>query len=570
MRARAESADERGKAPSHAGYNLRIAWPLSQYIVDHHGKDVLAAIGAPHEVEPRHFEETSHWVSASTLEAILAAIRETVGDERTYRTACTYRMKEAYGPLRYVLWATSPFMVFSQAAKMYRLVSTVGVPELKAEGPTAIHLRIKDAPSLSRLTCVLRQEQSAALTTMWGLPPAMVREDACIAHGDATCEIHFRWYDYERRFPVIVGAFLGVALSFGLSAAHIVADRLLVALTFALIGALIGYFLEFRRADRLNKATREEVMSALRNIADNDAAARRELVELHSREKNWTRMLEEEAAERDRTIDAITRRLEDTQEERTSHFLGAAHDLKSPLSVIKMAADLLRDEYVEVLGKEGPGLVGDLEAAVAKMTLMLNGIRDLTTAQRSALQLTPQRVDVPILVEQVRRRITALAYGRPIRPTVFNTREAPASIEIDTLVLDRIIDNIISNAAKYTERGSIVIELDGVPGFLVLKVSDTGRGMEEHLIERIFQPGGSDPTLRAKNSWGVGLSVVVQLLDRIGGRLEVMSKIGRGTTFWVYLPQAMATRGPSGIPATRAERVEGPLSNVVKIRKAGA
>jgi signal transduction histidine kinase len=116
------------------------------------------------------------------------------------------------------------------------------------------------------------------------------------------------------------------------------------------------------------------------------------------------------------------------------------------------------------------------------------------------------------------------------------SRETPARIETDLLLFDRVIDNLLTNAAKYTERGSIVIELDGKPGFLTVKVSDTGRGIEEEDIRKIFEPDGSAKEARAKYSHGVGLSVVVRLLSLIGGRLEVMSLPGMGTTFWAHFP----------------------------------
>src|SRR5690606_21507544 len=109
-------------------------------------------------------------------------------------------------------------------------------------------------------------------------------------------------------------------------------------------------------------------------------------------------------------------------------------------------------------------------------------------------------------------------------------------IETDPLIFERVIDNLCTNAAKYTERGSIVLELDGRPGFLVLKISDTGRGIAPERLEKIFAADSSPDAERAARSLGVGLSVVVTLMGQIGGRVEVMSKVGRGTTFWAHFP----------------------------------
>jgi signal transduction histidine kinase len=136
----------------------------------------------------------------------------------------------------------------------------------------------------------------------------------------------------------------------------------------------------------------------------------------------------------------------------------------------------------------------------------------------------------------------------------------------DPLLFDRVLDNLLTNAAKYTERGSIVVELDGTPDYLVIKVSDTGRGIDPDMLETTFRPGGSDRLSRAKDSYGIGLSVVVHLLAQVGGQLEVMSKPAHGTTFWVRFPLKMR----STPPPTKRERQEpfgDALKRVVTIRR---
>jgi len=156
-----------------------------------------------------------------------------------------------------------------------------------------------------------------------------------------------------------------------------------------------------------------------------------------------------------------------------------------------------------------------------------------------------------------------------IRTRVECSRSAPDVIEIDSLVVDRVVDNLLSNAAKYTERGSVFVELEGTPEFLVVQVSDTGCGIAPEAMWRIFEPGGSNPDSRRGDSFGVGLSVVTRLLQQIGGRLEVMSSPGEGTTFCVYLPvRARADDQPSGM----RPRLTGELSlnRVVRIRSRSA
>jgi signal transduction histidine kinase len=193
----------------------------------------------------------------------------------------------------------------------------------------------------------------------------------------------------------------------------------------------------------------------------------------------------------------------------------------------------------------------------------------LASTEAGLIRVNPERMDVPPLVDVLRRRARAFAHDRDIRVSVLSTREAPPSIVTDRLVFDRVTDNLLTNATKYTERGSIVVELDGKPGFLTIKVSDTGRGIEPREIERIFTPEGSDPKHREVGSHGVGLSVVVQLLGQIGGKLEVKSMPGKGTTFWAHFPEVLEkpekVEGAATVkPRPSAEEL---IGQVVNIRK---
>jgi signal transduction histidine kinase len=204
---------------------------------------------------------------------------------------------------------------------------------------------------------------------------------------------------------------------------------------------------------------------------------------------------------------------------------------------------------------------------------MLGDFVSAATAKRAIVRVIPQKLDVASLTTSLTRRLRALVQGRPIVPSVMRTREAPDTIYFDPLVFDRVTDNLLTNAAKYTERGSIVVEVTGKDGFIVIQVSDSGRGIDEVELERIFQPDGSNKDSRARDSFGVGLSVVLQLLEQVGGSLEVMSQPGRGTTFWANFPVGSeATLQQSlrpSMPSTTNERAQtqNPLSGRVRIRK---
>jgi signal transduction histidine kinase len=547
-----------------ADYNLRILWPLARWLEDHRGAEALGSALEGTGIAPAQFDAKSDWVTAETFETILARARAVMPDDETFLRACAYRIKEAYGPIRYVLWAASPGAVYAQMVKTYHLVSTVGKLSTVSQDATHFHMRVKpDGRTISRLNCLVRHANMRALPTLWGLPVAHIKEDACIGRGDATCELHMRWYAARSVVPVLLGtAIFGLV---GLILRRFGVASVPTPVFLATLGAALGYIVEVRRTERINAGTRQEMMDALRELAAEEAEARREIVDLHHRQKEWTRRVEDQVDERTRTLEHVVNGMQELQQERASTLLGFSHDLRNPLQVLQFGAEVLR---LRCRGDaQVVGVLDDMDLASAQMKRMLGDLVVTARGQRATIPFTAQRLEVAELTERLQRRLRALVHDGDVRATVFSTREAPDAIDIDPLLFDRIVDNLLGNAAKYTARGSIIVELDGTPGFLVIKVSDTGRGMDPQQLEHCFTPGGSAPELRASDSFGVGLSVVVHLLDQIGGRLEVMSKVGEGTTFWVHLPlQSVQTEKPvSGrLPSATGDES---LSRVVRIRR---
>jgi signal transduction histidine kinase len=544
----------RGAPPSSApkaaaDYNLQIVWGVARYVDERFGPDALGDVAAAGGLQPTDFEGKNRWVSWQSFEAILTKARSFMTGDEEFKRACVHRIQEAYGPLRYILWATTPAQVFAQASKQYGLVSRCGELSLPGRGSTWAHMSFKSSVPFSRLGCLIRQAQSAALPMLWGLPAGHLRETSCIAWGDPTCELHVHWYQARRWLPVLLGAALFAGLGFVLVRFGLTTLPTPVAL--AILGALLGYVIEARRTDRVNHHTRDEIMNAFRDLAHEEADARRELLEMHTRQKDWTRLVEEEMGARTAAFQKLAGGVSELHEARATAVLGVSHDLRNPLQIIQMSSEYLNTSAGVVSDSDAVDSVRDIQTSVDRMRRMLGDLVQVTKAQRDFVTMAPQKVETGELTESLRRRMRALVHGREVRTTVFATREAPGHVQIDPLALDRIVDNLLTNAAKYTERGSIVVEIDGSPGFLVVKVSDTGCGIRPEELDRAFEVGGSRVESRRGDSFGVGLSVVVQLLDQMGGRLEVMSKPGSGTTFWVYVPIA-AERAPKSAPDAAA------------------
>lgn len=522
--------------PGAGELNLRLLRPLVRYLQEEKGAAVLTGVAASVGMSPEELARGSVWVSAARFDALLASAREHVEDDDELRRACAWRMAEEYGPLRFVVRATTPLMLFQQAARHFGVISRISRLSVEEAPNNRVRVTYRTEAEEGRLSCVSRQAQMAAAPTLWGLPKAALEEKGCVARGDDACVYEIQLYQHRRWLPILIGMVLGGAVGFALLTWQSI--WVLGALS-VLCGGLLGYAYEMRRTHRANLAIGEEANEALRDLSREEAEARLEIVDLHARQRRWTQLLEEQLADRNATMARMVEQLRRAGEDRVATLRGVSHDLNNPLLVLMSHLSLLAADGVD------PEVVQDMDTAVERMRRLLRELMQNLTGDAS-LRWAHERLVVGRITDQARRRMKALVFGRDIRVSVFRSREAPDAIRCDPVLFDRVVDNLFTNAAKYTEAGSIVVEVGGTPGHLTLKVSDTGRGIPDERIEQIFEPGGSDESLRAAGSFGVGLSVVVQLLSQIGGRLEVMSKPGVGTTFWAHFPVEPATLEGSG------------------------
>lgn len=533
--------------------NLRLLVCLGLYLREKRGKHALARATAAAGLTPEHLDGKTRWIAADRFEALLTAARAELASDDEFYEACMHRYAETQGLLRYLVTLSSPVHAYERGCQMFTLASRISRMEFSRLHNRKLRLRYTTTRPESRLMCLSRMASLAVTPTLWGLPRAHVQSTKCVANGDDCCEYVLTVYESSRWFPALVGAAIGagVSLAFlqlGLDPAHL-------AWLPPIVGGLIGHVREMRRVNRHNVATGQRAHELLRAVAEDDAEARRELMELHKRQDEWLRFMEEQLAERSAAREEVVERIRRFEQSAQTTIKGLSHDLRNPLQSLLMEAEVLA-RHRDVLGAD---LVDEHVEAVRRIQQLLGELMRFVTAERMQIELSPEPIEIDQLTERLRRQLRALVHGKPIRTSVFRVREAPDRVVVDPMVLSRILDNLLTNAAKYTETGSIVLEVGGTPGHLTLKLSDTGRGMEPERLERAFIGGATSPNERAAHSYGVGLSVVVDLLRRIGGRVEVMSKEGVGTTFWVHVPLE------PGSPQQSSR--EAPQFDVVTIRK---
>lgn len=543
-------------------FSLRILWSFARWIEDKKGAEALADVAAAGGVRTEDFDGTTRWVSHEQLERILAAGRDLAGSEEALRSAFAYRFEESYGAFRFMVWAVSLERMCAVACEMSnKVITKVSHFEILSSSRNSFSFRYTSERPESRNMCLSRQVAWTLCPTMRGLPAAELVEHACIAKGDACCEYDIRWFDERAIMPVLVGLAAGIVAAIGASR---IDPSFATAIALPLLGAAVGYVRELRRAGRLNILLGQGTSKMMRSLGEAEAETRSEMAALQERQHDWSLRMEHQANDRTERLERIVEGLDGLQQSRATSIRGFSHDLRNPLFVLRANTDLLKVRYSKSDDQE---ILGDMDAASAQIETMLAKLMEVATAETGQVKLAEERVEVAPLADTFRRRLKALVHGRPIDVDVSMT-DVPETIVVDPLVLDRVVDNLLTNAAKYTNRGHIRLVLgsswEGGSSWLVFDLSDTGCGIPADQVKRIFRPRPASEPSNKPNSYGIGLSSAVGLLAQIGGHLEVRSEPDVGSTFTAYIPAA-----PPAAPKRTHDTIDAQISQVVKVRRAG-
>jgi signal transduction histidine kinase len=499
-------------------YNVKILRPLFGYLTGKLGADVLVDIvqdcGLPGDI----VERSSAWISHERFEHFLAAVREIAGSDEEFMRACAFEMKKQYGAFLLILRAMSVASTYQLMAKTGHMVCRVGGFSTQAPSRTSITVFYETQRSESRLNCLSRQAQLTSLPTVFlGMAPAKLKEHSCVTHGDKRCEYEMSWYEPLRLRWVGAGAL--IASAFGLLLPETMVYPGVTIAALGALGAATGTGLEMMRLLGEQRRFAEVTSMEMEKVIVAHAHATDDLNALRERERDWNRQIEERVARRTQKLNEVIERLQAVLRQRSGQFPAAARGSEPDAPTQRS------------LPSQG-GRLSSMDNAVESVSKLVGELVNIASDDATRRELEPEPVSVDALVVQLRRQLKALMTGRDVRVTVFQTREAPASIRSVRSLLDRVLDNLLFNASRHTDRGSVVVEAGGTPGSLLLKVSDTGSGLSKEKLEEVFstKPGQSPSHDRSS------LAHAARMLDQIGGRIEIMSEPGVGTTVWTYIP----------------------------------
>jgi PAS domain S-box-containing protein len=217
-----------------------------------------------------------------------------------------------------------------------------------------------------------------------------------------------------------------------------------------------------------------------------------------------------------------------------------SHDLRTPLGAIIGYADLLA---LGIRGEVNEAQKADLTRIRRSSKALLGMLDDLLTVARTQNAQLPMRLE-PLIVQRELAEAESVLTPRFMEAGLRYVREeCPADLVVraDRDRLQRIVLNLLSNAAKFTPSGGQVsVACSTVADRVLIRVSDTGRGIPEEKLGTVFQPFVQVDSKDASNQGGMGLGLAIgrELARAMGGDIAVESAVGRGSIFTVSLPAA--------------------------------
>jgi two-component system OmpR family sensor kinase/two-component system sensor histidine kinase BaeS len=288
----------------------------------------------------------------------------------------------------------------------------------------------------------------------------------------------------------------------------------------AVLAAFLAILLSLALTRQLNRPLKQLTLAAGR-FADGHL---KERVELKSRD---------EIGQLGKAFNEMAQSLEKSEESRRQMIADIAHELRTPLSTIQGNLEALLDGVYPTTSER-------IEAIHAKTLLLrrlVNDLQELSLADAGELSLEKQETDLGELLARLKEQVQSQFDEQNIE---LNLETQPLLIvHIDKERIEQVLLNLLSNALRYTEQGSVTIKTSQNAQEILVSIADTGKGINSgdlpHIFERFYR--GDKSRSRSSGGAGLGLAISKRLVELHNGKIEVESQPGRGTVFTFSLPR---------------------------------
>jgi len=257
-----------------------------------------------------------------------------------------------------------------------------------------------------------------------------------------------------------------------------------------------------------------------------------------SRLQDLNILLERRVAERTDELQKANIALEKANRLKSEFLATMSHELRTPLNAIIGFAEVLKDEVVGTISAEQKEYLSDIHGSGQHLLNMINSILDLSKIEAGKLELHYEEFPVQEAINEVLNTIIGFSNKKGIHIHTHIHEDVP-SITVDKVKFKQIMFNLLSNAVKFTpENGRVTINASLMNQHVQIAVSDTGIGIKSEDMDKIFEAFRQLDASYARHyeGTGLGLTLTKRLIELHGGKIWVISELGKGSTFTFTLP----------------------------------
>ncbi|CAI8756548.1 two component system sensor kinase [Pseudomonas zeae] len=242
--------------------------------------------------------------------------------------------------------------------------------------------------------------------------------------------------------------------------------------------------------------------------------------------------LEDKVSERTRELSVAKRMAENANDRKSEHLTSVSHEIRTPLNGIVGALSLL--ERGALPGGQQQELIATALQSSGFLLSIINNLLDFSRIEAGQLQLSCEQTDLLMLLDQALLTVNLRAQEKHLQLQVLVMADVPPLMRLDGIRVQQILVNLLANAVKFTSSGGVYVRVARQDEMLVISVQDTGRGISTAQQQDIFKPF-SQVRVHDTGS-GLGLAIALQLARLMGGEIELLSEVGKGSVFTLRLP----------------------------------
>jgi CheY-like chemotaxis protein/signal transduction histidine kinase len=313
---------------------------------------------------------------------------------------------------------------------------------------------------------------------------------------------------------------------------------------------------------RVSNEELEEQGAALKESQARLELQQVELEQTNSQLEEQAQTLETQRDELERTgatLQLKARELEQASQYKSDFLANMSHELRTPLNSLLILSKLLGDNADGNLSEDQIKFARTIESSGNDLLTLINDILDLSKIEAGHVEIQAAAIALERVASDMHKVFQPIADERGLALEIDIADDVPRSIETDRLRLEQVLKNLLSNALKFTERGSVRLAVSRAGDDKVaVAVKDTGIGIAKEQQDSIFEAfHQADGTIsRRFGGTGLGLSISRELVRLLGGSIKLESKVGEGSRFIVTIPivydPALVPSRESGKPAERA------------------